>query len=263
MRKEFSKVAFSWGIIASVFFLGAGCRTIIETGDEVDVRPDPPPEAEEEARVETGVTKLNVAVESEPRQDEEIATVTERVDNRIQSRLAASGFNISSGAPDLRVALGVDTELFDKLGSTYRYKGEVRTEVRRLFDNRLLGRQSFAVEGERAHSRGDALHNLADELADNAGNWLVSTCTDGAAGLKVEVVTIRRRHLLDRADSEYAEMFIQTVSDIDGVASCELIERDHGDRRMAFRVVYFTEKLPAGLLNRLVTIDDLKLKPGN
>lgn len=266
MNKKLLQLTLSAGITVSILLLGPGCANTgrVGPGPEIATPPSPEEEAEdaaEDARAETAVGQLNVAVSSETGGDEETKTVAERVDNRVQSRLTSSGFKISEEAPDLRVALGVDTDLFDKLGTTYRYKGEVRAEVQRLFDGQLLGRESFSLEGEREHSRDDALKTLADEMADNAGDWLVDTCTDGAAGVKVENVIVTRSHLLDRKDSEYADTFVRTVQEIDGVASCQLAEHNYEERRMVFRVVYFTDKLPAGLLNRLVTIDDLDMKP--
>jgi len=255
-------MTLSVGFTVSIILLGPGCANTGRIGSERGIAtPTYPEEGAKDARAETAVGQLNMAVSSEAGDDKETKTLAKRVDNRIKSRLTASGFKISNETPDLRVSLGMDTNLFDKLGSTYRYKGEVRAEVRRLFDSRLLGRKSFSLEGEREHSRDDALKSLADELAANAGDWLVDTSTDGAVGVKVENVIITRRKLLERKDSEYAERFVSTVENIDGVASCRLAEHDYDKRQMVFRVVYYTDKLPAGLLNRLVTIHSLDIKP--
>ena len=56
---------------------------------------------------------------------------------------------------------------------------------------------------------------------------------------------------LFRDDSEYAARFVDTVSRIDGVVDCRAWPSGPPPGQLAFRIVYYPERIPEGLQARL------------
>lgn len=233
-------------------FTATGCAT------RGRIEPEITPRAT--TRADTTVAQLNVAVNTTALEDEESKAVAERVENEVEGLLSASGFKINSFTADLLIAMSVDAVQFDEVGNAYRYEGEVRASARRTADGLLIGKKSFEAKGERQHGQSDALNALATELAGETGAWLVQTCTAAASELSAENITINRHGVIGN-DSKYAKAFFQEVKDMEGVITCELIGVYSKARQMVFRVVYFKDKFPAGILNELATNKDLGMKP--
>lgn len=257
MKELESNLALSVLAVISIAVL-AGCST---TGHRKPVIPaEPDYDKSSAATADSAAAKLNVSVKTVSAEDDDTRTVANRVRNTVKGRLAASGFSINNMPADLRVVLNVETAPFDKLGNTYRFSGEVESTARRLFDGRLMGRETIALKGKREQGKSDALRALANQLAKKAGAWLVDTCTAATSGLGADNVFINRRGVIGN-DSEYAETFVRQVQNMDGVISCELIDQNFDDRKMTFRIVYFKDKFPAGILNGLANKSELEMKP--
>jgi hypothetical protein len=190
----------------------------------------------------------------------------------VEGRLAAAGYKMNADAPDIRVQLAVGSSEFDRAGNYIRYQGTVEAGVHRTWDNKRLGFDTFSVRGKRGLGADEAMGNLTAELADGTAARVMDFARPEQSGLAVMDVTIKRPWLVGRdpstlwvydRDPEYAQRFIAAVKRIRGVVYCAMVAHDYDQRALTFRLVYLADAMPEGVLNRLATLDDLKIKPRN
>ena len=270
MNKSLGTTAAVAALLAVVVAAGTGCRSTTarvtpagtepaRTAPQIDVQE---PAGPAPARAELAVSRLNVSMTTRAAGGEPAASVAQRVDKAAQGSLAERGFTLDATPADLVVKLNVSANEFDSIGNYHRYSGEVDAEARRACDARLLGREQIAERGKRQLERTPAIHALADELAARTGSWVARTCSTAASRLRADNVVITRRHEQDD-DAAFARRFVARTRAMEGVLSCELIEQDYDRHEMVFRVVYFRDKFPAGLLNALAREPRLGITPVN
>jgi hypothetical protein len=190
----------------------------------------------------------------------------------VEGRLVAAGYKLNADAPDLQVQLAVRSSEFDRAGDYIRYEGTVEAGVNRTWDNHRLGFATVSARGKRGLGADEAMRNLAAELVDGTAARVMAFARPEQSGLVVTDVTIKRPWLVGRdpatlavidRDPEYAQCFIATVKKLRGVTYCALVAHDSDARVLTFRIAYLADALPEGLLNRLATLDDIKIKPRN
>lgn len=164
--------------------------------------------------------------------------------------------------PDICVQLAVHSSEFDRSGNYLRYEGTVEAGVNRTWDNKRLGYDTISVRGKRGLGADEALRNLTAELAEAAAARLTTFARPEQSGLAVMDVTVRRPWLTAR-DFDYAQRFIQAIKAQRGVIYCALVAQDYDTKTLTFRVVYLAEAMPEGILNRLASLRELKIKPRN
>ena len=196
----------------------------------------------------------------------------EAVRQAVEGRLAENGFKMNGEAPDLTVQLAIRTSEFDRAGNYIRYQGTVEAGVNRMWDNGRLGFESVTARGKRGLGADEALINLTAALADSAASLVMKFARPEQSGLAALDVTVRRPWLIGRdpntlwvydRDPEYAQRFIAAVRQLRGVIYCAMVAHDYDHRALTFRVVYLADAMPEGLLNRLATLKDIKIKPRN
>ncbi len=182
----------------------------------------------------------------------------------VRGRLTAENFKLNDDLPDLRVDLRVSAKPFDQTGNYWVYDGRADASVVRLFDQKTLGQQTFTARGERKLGQEEALASMQEALADKTATWISETAASGRSGLAAYDITLQRPALsrVWKDDSEYARFFISEVTKLNGLVSCVVAQQDYNLHTLVFRIVYYPEKFPEGLLNRLATMSQLDIKPG-
>ena len=51
------------------------------------------------------------------------------------------------------------------------------------------------------------------------------------------------------------------VSAIRGVKACRVVSQENPDRTIVFRVLYFRQEIPEGVLNRIANVKELGINP--
>ena len=242
--------------LAAVVWLNNGCATRVVVGPPATTTgPQDHIAAEQDNRL------LNVLIRCSPTSQNAAAAVSERVRDAVEGALAPT-VTISPKLSDIMVDLQVKAELFDKTGDFSLYRGEVQAVVTRVFDSKVLGRSTWVEKGERKLGDAEAYRAVAEVLSRQAAPWVAKTIAPASEGLaaadvRLAVPFYRRT----QTQSAYAAKFVETVKTLDGVVSCVLAQQDLGANQMTFRVVYFKDKFPEGLLNRLTLLPALDLKP--
>jgi len=211
---------------------------------------------------DTQVKRINLAVTARSGGGADDLAAASAVRDAVQGVMAAEGFVLNDGRPALRVDIRSEARPFDVSGEYARYEGSAEAIVERVRGAKLLGRQTFAVRGERKLGMAEARQAATEQLGREVAAWVAGACEPVRVELAANHIAIRRPWL-SRNDPAYARMFVEKVSALDGVTSCELVEQDYDGRRMVFAVTFYRDAFPGGLLNRLAAIRELNLTPGN
>jgi len=242
-----------WLCMGLAVMLAQGCASTRIVG------PDEPAQA----RVATQeLQALNLRVVSSG-EDDAGKLVAARVAQDVQSRLLALGYGSAGEDADVLVALKGEATIFDRSGNYYRHDGVLDAEVTLPRERRALGTQRFSERGERKLGETESLRQLADQLSGPVAEWTGTMTGPLTRELLVSEITLQRPRVGSRraADAEYAVLFTRRVGALPGVIACELTSQDYAARRMTFRVVHYRRDFPEGLLNRLITIPELDLRP--
>ena len=251
MLRRAAGVAFA--AVLSFFVSGCATRMGVESPQAVEQLSHVAAQAENQL--------LNVSVLTTATTGDAEGIVASRVRDAVEGGLAGQ-VTLSPDNPDVIVALTVTTEEFDRSGEFSLYKGEVQAVATRVFDSKLLGRTSFTDKGKRELGAAESLRSVSDALAKDASGWVAKTIAPAVQGLcAVDVRTQAPWYRRKVTQSEYATLFVTEVARIDGVVSCVLKQQDMAAGTMVFRVVYFKDRFPEGLMNRLALVGKLDLQP--
>lgn len=268
------KKSIQWSTVLGTFLaamLGAGCRTATTgqiapspvTGPVVAPPPTPvsaPARAPEIGAAPAVVRPLNVAVAASASGDG-ADIVGARVKKAVEGVLVRQGHTLRTTGPEnVRITLGVRTRLKDRLGNFYLYSGDVDAAVERTMDGLSLGKRQITGDGKRTLDKTPALQALADVLSAETSQWLTQALDQAAARLEAQDITVKRAWKAG-SDAEYSRTFVDQVGRLPGVVSCRNVRQDYSSRTMVFRVVYFKDKFPEGILNRIAVTPALNLKP--
>lgn len=183
---------------------------------------------------------------------------------KMANNLASQGLVISdASSSDVRLNLNVQAEPFDQSGNYYVYDAELTASAILSAGQRArpLGINTFKVRSERKLGKADALRSASDVLSKQSTPWCLDAVSPASCGLLANDVTVRIPWFKTRTgQAKYARDFIQTVSGMGGVVTCRVMEHDYNAKTVVFRVVYFRDSFPAGLLNKLATKDRLNIK---
>lgn len=233
---------------------GAGCATteMARPGPDREPLPDSIPAEMTKAVLTVGVAAQAVDADAEP--------VAAELRNRLRSTLAEDGYAVADGAGDLLLALKVRAQPFDQTGSYFVYEGEAAARVASVDLNRTLGEKQFDARAKRELGRAAAQKALALELAGQIGPWVQESLQRGSSGLVAEDLVVKMRWLATN-QAGYAEQLLETVKALDGVVNARLVNLNRREREIAVRAVYYTAKLPDGLLYTLaLRHPELKLR---
>lgn len=189
--------------------------------------------------------------------------VAQAVKTGVEGRLAEKEFNLDAGAPDVTVTLGVQHKLYDRAGEYCLYEGTVDASVTRTRDRQVLGQQVIPVKGTRQLGDDNARRDLGEKMTAATADWVVKAATSGANDLAAVDITIRRpwRPFSGSDMASYARLFVEQVPRVRGVLTCRLVSQDAEARTVVFRVVYYRQEVPEGILNRLAGVPALAIRP--
>ena len=258
MRNLFTIIAMGTVLI----FLSQGCSTptAMRRGGTASGGAKQP---RSELTAQIAQKRLNVSVVGKTK-DKESNISASRIRNMVEESLVDAGYLVNKKLPDLVVGLNVETDLWDRTGPYYVYKGACSASVKRHYDGKLVGRRRFSARGKRIQDKGDAIVSLAEKLGAEASDWVVETSAPAKVGVAaVDLVIEHSWYNFFKKQPEYVDTFIQALEKVDGIISCRLATEDHDGKRRVFHVVYVEDKIPEGLLNRIASIEELDIKPAH
>ena len=267
-------VRTAWLALGSGAILLTGCSSVSTSNPATPATPMTPPPVSGRTVPDTMAAEASAEA---VRHFNFVVTVagsgpTEALRQAVEGRLAAAGYKMNTDAPDIRVQLAMRTSEFDRAGDYLRYEGTVEAGVNRTWDSKRLGFDSVSVRGKRALGADAAQRNLTGELSDGAAALVMKFARPEQTGLAVMDVTIKRPWLVGRdpatlwvydRDPEYTQRVIAAVKKLRGVIYCAMVAHDYNARALTFRIVYLADAIPEGVLNRLATLDDIKIRPRN
>ena len=213
------------------------------------VRPvDPPvtPHPELPPELQEAIAKLNVQVKVKGNAG------GAALGKAVEGRLANAGFTIiPTQDPELTVSVDAASELFDRSGNYYLYKGTASSELRRCIDRKLLAGDDMDVKGTRKLGDKAAQTDLRRKLARRIDQWVGTNVLPNRVGIAAAELTLAmaRCKLIKGRDQAEIARFIRSVQGIRGVVSCRLIGNDLRQRVYRFRTIYYPEKIKIGLSN--------------
>ena len=239
---------------------GPGVAVTVSPGAAVPAAeyPDPKPPPSGPGSAEAAVRALNINVTTVAL-GEGTSVVKTDVQNAVEGGLVGRGFKINATRPEVSVMLQASASEFDSMGNFYVYKGDVAASVTREFDGKLMGKEKISVKGERTLDRKPALQALSKDLASETSAWVADTCTTAMSGLEALDVTVRRTWKKGE-QAGYARKFVRTVKAFPGVVKCVVVGQAPAEGQIVFRVVYYKEQIPEGLLFRIAEDPGLNIE---
>ena len=242
------------GMLAGVLMV-SGCATHGKIGSPVAV------DNNGSLAVEAATRLLNVEVKTRPG-DSNAEQVAQAVRKAIEGELASKRFAMDAKEPDILVEFGVDITPFDKSGNYYRFNGKGDVKAVRSRDGRLLGQRVVSVSGERKLGLSESLSGLSEKMGAEMAKWAVDACLPLQTELGANDITVHRRlPSLAMNDPKYVAKFVERVNAMKGIVSCRMVQQDYDSRTVVFRVVYYRDLFPEGLLNRLSLDKELEIWP--
>lgn len=250
------RLAAAWAALLGV----AGCRSVgtITPSATTDAGM---PETEQVAAQES-MQRLNVSVEL--KQQPPISPVAAVVRDSLSGALAEAGYTLKDGPADLGVSLTVGVKPFDRSGNFLVYEGTVKAAVRRVFDNKLLAQDVLSVKGERELGEEKALLSVSDAMAGCVAEWAGEAMKPARVGLAACDLSLARPMLTRYRlhDDEYARLVISELKKMsDVVLDARIVSQDYAAHTLVVRVVYFPDRVPEGILNRISRIEALNIRP--
>jgi len=252
MRWDWARAAAAAG---AVWIGASGCQTVT-TGKVGE-----PGATDTAGGVEASLSearRLNIAVDAKGP-----APVADAVRRKVENGLAEKQFNLDAKVPDIQVNLAVATTVFDKSGNYVVLEGTADASVTRAFDRQTVGHQTLTVRADRQLGEDVAARALGEKLGGAAAEWVTKTAASGVVDLAAVDVTVRRpwRPFSGSDVAAYAKLFTDRVSAVPGVRSCRVVSQENADRTLVFRVLYFRQEIPEGILNRIANVKDLEIRP--
>jgi hypothetical protein len=131
-----------------------------------------------------------------------------------------------------------------------------------VHDQKLLAHEVATASGERRLGQPEALDAVAGKLATDTAAQVVQACAPLKTKLAANDITVKRPFMsLRKNDPAYAEAFVARVARMEGVLACTLVDQSYEQQTMVFRIVYYRDTYPQGLLNRLALVKELQIQP--
>lgn len=237
--------------VALFVLVFSGCNTIV---------PEPPvpgPMVEESYTAISHAGRLQIAVDAYA-VDAADRYLARSIEKQVEGRLNRQGLQVIPEGGDLSVDIAVSSDVFDRSGNYIRMEGTADTTVKRNYDRSTVDSQSIAVRASRRLGEAAARDALVTELSRKTADWTVASLGDRSLQISANDITVSVSIFRNAAD--YSRKFIREVSRVDGVASVTLIPEDSRRKNLTFRVVYFKNKIPEGILRRIARIDGLNIR---
>ncbi len=252
-----TKITQALGLFTAALFalVFSGCASNVKVGPENSALGGP---AGSDAYSATSrASQLRISVDAMPldSKDRDLAGAVEK---QVQGKLNQQGLQVTPQGGDLSVGISVSSALFDKSGNYYRWEGTADTSIRRNVDLSTVDSKLINVRASRKLGEAAARDVLVAELSRETADWVGGNMGDRSLQLSANDIQIKVPFWRNAAD--YSQTFIREVRQVSGVANVMLVEQDSAQKLLTFRVVYFQNKIPEGILYRIARIDGLNIR---
>lgn len=219
-----------------------------------------PVETAQVLSAESSLSQLDVALAIKAGTDD-AGRVAKELDREIRAMLDEKRMRVVDSAGDLSVACAVNVEPFDESGNFFVFDVDVETAAA-VVGQRGLGRDKFSARGKRTLGRRKAVEAAAKPVAADVAGWVKQTLVPEKIGLVAQDLRVDGDWTMHKLKlDDYARDFVRQVNRLDGVLDCRVIDQSYAKKNVLFRVVFVRDDFPEGLLNRLMGMETLKLKP--
>jgi hypothetical protein len=99
----------------------------------------------------------------------------------------------------------------------------------------------------------------SDAFPEGLDTWLTAVKQPETIVLSrtIVIITVPKRYRMTQG--EYARLFIETLSELEGIESCRVVDRDPENRTTRFEVIYTPDAFADGLYYRLTGLEKLDL----
>lgn len=249
--------------IRSLSLLAAALFTVLFSGcaSNVSVSPDNQaisgPMGADGYTATSRASQLQIAVDTfaADKADYPLASAIEK---QVAGRLNQQGLQVTPAGGDLSVGIAVSSAVFDRSGNYYRMEGTADASVKRNVDRSTVDSKIINVRATRKLGEAAARDALVSELSRETADWVGSTLGDNSLQISANDITVRVPLFRDKAN--YTKKFIREVRKVGGVSSVILVQEDANRKELTFRMVYFKNKIPEGILFRIARIDELGIR---
>lgn len=185
-------------------------------------------------------------------------TAADLLKESLGTTLVASGYDRvpAVNEADISIQASYSGEVFDRSGNYVLYDGTASAQVIRLADRKVLSQTRFVERGPRTLEDDRALEANVLQVADRLSGWMSGALSPAKIGIAASNVTVSNHDLTPK---QYPRRFIDAVSATEGVTAARYLGLDQGGD-FVFRVVYFPDQVPEGLLTRLRSIQGLNIR---
>ena len=180
-----------------------------------------------------------------------------------EGRLATHGFDVApKRKPDFSATLTVSLHADASIDDWHVYEGAVGVSVMDAKAGRIVDNTMVKAKGARGLGTNAAEENIGQVLEPKISEWLLKTIpakripvpVGTAPNVAVMMLTLSPA---DRGEPQedvlvVQRRFMDAVNANPGVISCRLAKEIPASRAFVFRVDYYPEDFPGGLLNTLV-----------
>jgi len=199
----------------------------------------------------------------------EAGALGENVVACVQQALCDAGFEVvASGPSELKVDCKLKFANGASRGNHVTCRGSVELSVRRTERwNSVTGRalkdiagiRRFDAQGAESRTEIEAIQSFGDKLCAKLAPWIRETCQKTTLSLEMCDLVVVSKDGRTSLPADYPTQLSQTVLAISGVYGCSVADVEAKGTVVRAVVVYDKKQFPDGLLNRLRSIEKLKL----
>ena len=138
-------------------------------------------------------------------------------------------------------------------------RGDTRNPITGKELRRVVGTRRFDAKSKEARSDDEALASLGDAFAAPISTWMQDVGAKMAADLAICEITVRSGNGRASIGRDYPTLFVTKTLAIKGVHDCRIDTAESSRNVLKARIVYEPRQVPEGVLNRLMSIKDLKI----
>lgn len=242
-------------LVALLTFVFAGCASNVQVAPADASLGGPVGSDAYSATSRASQLQISVSAMAADTKDRDLAG---SVETQVQGKLNQQGLQVTPQGGDLSVGITVSSALFDQSGNYYRWEGTADTSIRRNVDLSTVESKLINVRASRKLGEAAARDVLVAELSRETADWVAGNMGDKSLQLSANDIQIKVPFYKNAAS--YTKTFIREVRQVPGVANVMLVQQDSAQKLLTFRVVYFQNKIPEGILYRIARIDELNIR---
>ncbi len=211
--------------------------------------------------------RVRIAADDDSAADKKLAEI---VSPNVQKALCNAGFDVVySGDAEMEVsgsakclagmARGNRTVCRGSLELTFK-RMDVRNPVTGKEIRRIVNIKRFDAKSGEAWTQEEAVMSLGDNLTASVGKWLCESRASMTDNIALCNIAVNSFDVQMQIEKNYPTEFTKTVLGIQGVYSCRVTPLNQTRTMFTASVLYDTQQIPDGVLNRLMSIRALNLE---